>query len=137
MLIPEQPTFSRWADLGWDPLGSTAHELAALGWWVRHTYIGSQHPPMVTFELQQDDNGLPRKPRATLTTGTTGASTGSSDVSGYAADVFALVQGLNTLENAAVAVLRFDPHDLSGTPLLHEGHDLDLGCNSSRYASFD
>jgi len=75
--------------------------------------------------------------RVTLTIGTTGAATAPSDVTGYAADILALVQDLNTQENAGIAVLRFDAYDPSGTPLLQERHDLDLGRNASAYASFD
>jgi hypothetical protein len=73
----------------------------------------------------------------TIAIGTTGAATAPSDVTGYAADVLALVQDLNTQENAGIAVLRFDAYDPSGTPLLQERHDLDLGRNSSAYVSFD
>lgn len=61
-----QPTLAEVGDLGATDLSGYSTELALLvvvrglggaGWWVRHTYIDSLEPLVVTFSLDETDNG--------------------------------------------------------------------------------
>ncbi|MHB1344118.1 MAG: hypothetical protein ACYCX3_07135 [Thermoleophilia bacterium] len=61
-----QPTLADVGDLGATDLSGYSTELAllvvvrelgGLGWWVRHTYIDSLEPLVVTFSLDETDNG--------------------------------------------------------------------------------
>lgn len=61
-----QPTLAEVGDLGATDLSGYSAELALLvvvrglggaGWWVRHTYIDSLEPLVVTFVLDETDNG--------------------------------------------------------------------------------
>jgi hypothetical protein len=91
---------------------------------------GADHPGYTVRLLEVTTSYLESR-RVTLAIALTGDRANREQAAGYAAEVLALVRALNADEGAGIAVLRFDALDGSGTPLVQERWDLDLGRHSS------